>query len=283
MSKIILNTVLILTGTIIAAGTGYLIRDRSAETERMQTIASVEDYVKGYYQIERYIIESYPIYQDWAGPEKESALRKYLLKDHLEIADRLGLKPLRDDSDIKGKTAEGRLISLTQNTDTPYFFYNVPAKYRFLQPVTAGGLNRIAERFNTILKERMKDREVPEFTVKFAVSSAVRPVRYQNELREVNPNASYISSHSYGASFDIFYDTFFVAREMPRFEPVNERTQSAASSLRTRLGYVTGDALRRQFRAMLAETLLQMQNEGILYAILERNQRCFHVTILPVR
>lgn len=280
-NKIFAIMAVILAGSLIFASFFYI----KQETVRSQiaTLKEIESYVQDYYKIERYIIESYPIYSDWAGPEKESKLRKYLLKDHLAVVEQMNLKALENDSEIELSKQQNKLVSLAQNTDTPYYFYNVPAKYRFLQPVTAKGMLLIANRFNEILITKKKDRDLPDFSVKFAVSSAIRPVQYQNKLRKSNPNASYISSHSYGASFDIFYDTFFIARNQIQIKTLSNEPEAikSLSNLRTRLGYTTGDALRRQLRAMLAETLIQLQDEGKLYAILERNQRCFHVTILP--
>ena len=55
----------------------------------------------------------------------------------------------------------------------------------------------------------------------------------------------------------------------------------AVDAVRRQLGFLMGRARRRQFQAILADTILQLQTEGRLYAIWERNQRCYHVTILP--
>ena len=52
--------------------------------------------------------------------------------------------------------------------------------------------------------------------------------------------------------------------------------------MRTQSGYLLGSALSRHFRAALMEALIQLQDEGRIYAILERNQRCYHVSVIPV-
>ena len=145
-------------------------------------------------------------------------------------------------------------------------------KYRFFTKKTVEGLSVLSNRFQKVL--RAKAPSLP--LVKFAISSATRPAQYQQNLRNVNANASFISSHSYALSFDIFYDSFFV--DLP-LEEVKD-SSGALNELRRKSGFLLGEAMRRQLRAMLAETLLQLQNEGILYAIWEKNQRCYHVTIL---
>ena len=131
----------------------------------------------------------------------------------------------------------------------------------------------MAERFQDNLRRRVPDAPV----VKLAVSSTVRSVAYQQNLREKNANASFASSHSYGISYDIFYDDYFVA--LPQSGSRRSLTSKITGDLRPRLGYLMGDALARQFRSVLLETLFQLQGEGKLYAILEKNQRCYHVTV----
>ena len=41
-----------------------------------------------------------------------------------------------------------------------------------------------------------------------------------------------------------------------------------------------GDALRRQFKSTLMETLLELQREGEIYVFYEEDNRCYHVTVL---
>ncbi|MBI3396030.1 MAG: hypothetical protein HY042_09355, partial [Spirochaetia bacterium] len=164
--------------------------------------------------------------------------------------------------------------SVEQNLDTPYYFYNVPAPSRFLTPEARDCLLLVTARFQENLKRRVPDAPL----VKLAVSSAVRSVSYQKGLRERNANASFASSHSFGISFDLFYDDFFVALPLPA--AANATSQKILADLRPRVGYLMGDALASQFRSVLLETLYQLQTEGKLYAILEKNQRCYHVTVV---
>ena len=218
------------------------------------------------------ILQNMPIYEDYVTPDRERDLRKHLLKDHLLAAEKAGVPAIQSDEDLSARVKAGLLISADSDGEKPYFYYNVPKKYRFFTKKTVEGLSVLSNRFQKVL--RAKAPSLP--LVKFAISSATRPAQYQQNLRNVNANASFISSHSYALSFDIFYDSFFV--DLP-LEEVKD-SSGALNELRRKSGFLLGEAMRRQLRAMLAETLLQLQNEGILYAIWEKNQRCYHVTIL---
>lgn len=247
------------------------------EPEHLKYEKFVDAYLQQAYKKERVIIENVPIYSDYVSPVKEAALRKYLLGHHLKEAQKNGLQAVMKDSELSLLIQEKLLVSIA---DKDYhYFYNVPKKYRYLAEHAARGLELLGERIQKTLKDYNQDAPV----VKFAVSSAIRPVQYQNKLRYNNANASFISSHSYGISFDIFYDSFFV--DLPSIAPPvkqgePDRFGNMQEKMRLRVGYLMGASLRRQLRTVLAKTLLEMQNEGLIYAILERNQRSYHVTIL---
>jgi hypothetical protein len=240
-------------------------------------VSDVNEYLESAYTIERGIIENVPIYEDFSTPEYEAELRRYLLPDHLRQAALSGMAAVGGNGDIKKLVEENRLVEIPIGRDILYYFYSVSKDLRYLTPDAKRGLNEIAVRFNENLKKR--GQECP---VKFAVSSALRPIGYQNNLRERNANASLQSSHSYGISVDLFYDDYFVSLPDPG-EDVAGPARRIIENLRTRVGFLMGDALSRQFRAVLMETLLEMQREGSIYVILEKKQRCYHVTILPRR
>ena len=218
--------------------------------------------------LERNFVEHLPVYEDHVSPAQARLLRKHLLSDHLDFVRKQKLEPVTDDEDLRKKAAAGQFTSLS-----PYYFYNVPRKYRYLTPDAEEGLVRLAARFRKNLSRRH-----PFPTVKLAISSAVRPLDYQSNLRQKNANASLRSSHSYGVSFDIFYDDYYVSPPEPGIS--SSEIRKFAGELRVRHGFMMGDALRRQFHAILAETLIQAQEEGEIYAIHEKRQRCYHVTVL---
>jgi hypothetical protein len=230
-------------------------------------------FLKTAHEIERGCIEHIPLYDDYATPLMEQKLRTYLFPAHMDIARKSGITPVEQERGIPDLVRSGRLINLESGLDAPYYFYNVRKEFRVLSPEAAAGLRTVADRFDRNINEKNK---LPR--VKIAVSSALRPVSYQNGLRDQNLNATIVSTHSYGASFDIFYDDYFVV--LPESEGSNGISGAILSMLRSRMGFLLGDALRGQFRSILMDTLIQLQDEGALYAILEKRQRCYHVTIL---
>ena len=79
-------------------------------------------------------------------------------------------------------------------------------------------------------------------------------------------------------SFDIFYEDYYV--QLPSPEKTGGVYDRIKKSLHGRTGFLMGDALREQFRSVLMETLIELQREGVLYAFLEDDRRCYHITIL---
>ncbi len=233
----------------------------------------INSYLSRAYNIERKFIENIPIYRDFATPAKEQELRKHLLMDHIHAAERYGIKPVTDDSGISGSAQNGKLVNIEEPKNRLYYFHNVRKKYRYLTKNALKGLQLLTERLQENLKKRA---DLPP--VKIALSSVIRPASYQKKLMQRNMNASFISTHSYGTSFDIFYDNYFVS--VPLQEVSNKISEDMLNRMRTRIGYMMGEALRRQLRSILMDTLIELQDQGKLYAILEKRQRCYHVTIL---
>ena len=268
-----------LIAAVLVAGASWFLHDHLAQRQSREIAAHIEAFKDQAYKTERFYIENLPIYEDWTAPEKERDLRKFLLKEHLAVVEKAGLEPVGSAEEIQNLAASGSLENLKQDKSTPYYFYNVGKEYRYLHPVAHKGLLLLAERFQQVLHRNLEGKDgFKPVVIKFAISSALRPVQYQKNLRKQNANASFVSSHSYGLSFDLFYDSFYV--NLPESEAPGA-IQESMENLRVRTGFLLGASLRRQFRAALAETLLQLQREGLLYAIYERNQRCYHVTIIP--
>ncbi len=230
-------------------------------------------YLKEIYRIERQFIENIPVFENFTTPAREKRLRKFLLKAHLKAAKKYGTPSVRNDDDIKKLEARGKLIKLESDPELFYYFYNVREKYRYLTPMAARGLEIVTQRLQENL-QRIGDLPV----VKIAISSATRPRDYQKGLTKRNINASIESTHYYGTSFDIFFDDFYISFPEPYTD--NSTSKKLQEQFKRRFGFLIGDALRRQFHSILMETLIQLQDEGILYAILERKQHCYHVTII---
>jgi hypothetical protein len=232
-------------------------------------------YMNNVKSIERDVIKHVPIYDDFADRAKEDLLRKFLQADHLKAAENYGLKPVDNENELKDKVKSGELVSIDTSGNSLHYFYGVGKENRYLIPEAARGLQIITERFQ---KNMNKGATVPP--VKIAISSAIRTSLYQRNLMKKNLNAVHASTHSYGTSFDIFFDEYFVV--IPDIKGSNATFLSMSDTLHTRLGFLLGASLRRQFKSILMETLLQLQEEGYIYAILEKHQRCYHVTVLKI-
>ena len=258
----------ILAGSLLIFAAAYL-------TSRyyLNSVSSdISRFVKNIKDIEHGYVSSIPIYEDFANPVLEQKLRTYLFPQHYAEAQKSGVL-VDDEGSVRRLSGSGALIKLSQGNETLYYFYNVRDPYRFLTPAAAEGLGKITRRFQQNIASR---KALPP--VKIAVSSVLRPESYQNNLRGRNANATMVSTHSYGVSFDIYFDDYFVA--LPPQEADNRISRAVIALLRPRIGFLLGDALKSQFRSILMETLIQLQDEGVIYAILERNQHCYHVTVL---
>ena len=243
--------------------------------QHRQVITQLQNkYIEDAARIERHYLQKLPIYSDYITPSIEKELRRYLLPDHLKVVRKRQAQPINNEVELQQSIDKGRLVPISAKFEPFAFFYNVSKKYRYLSPHSQKLLLELGQRFQKILADKQSYKHV-----KFAISSVVRPVHYQNKLRDRNPNASFISSHSYGESVDIFWDEYYVVlSEVPA-----ELTSSQldfANKLRRKLGFLMGQALRRQFQAVLSEAILQLQAEKKLYAVLERKQRCYHITAL---
>ena len=246
-----------------------------------KVLLSLSEYMDEVYQTERAYLEKLPIYSDYITSKKEKLLRTHLLADHLQVAYSSGIEAVENDKMIPRLERDGKLIAVGYKGDSELakfcFFYNVPQKYRYLMPESREILIELGKRFQDLLKERGVHHQV-----KFAVSSALRPQEYQSKLIGRNINAVQTSSHSYGTSFDVFFDEFFVAlKSKDSIKKDPNPYKALKAKLQWRLGFLLGSSLRRQFRAILTEAILQLQQEGKLYAILERKQKCYHITFLP--
>lgn len=228
-------------------------------------------YVDGVYALQRKIIEGVPIYDDFVKPGFESELRTYLFPRHIQAARTLGVGPVADMDQCNHLVEKGALVSI-DGEDLPYYFYGVKKEHRYLTPGAARGLAIIASTFREVQKAH--GIKAP---IKFALSSALRPASYQGQLRGTNMNAVAESTHSYGVSVDLFFDDYYVV--FPQVEGGGVLA-NIVSRVRSRLGYLAGDALRRQGKTLLAMTVHRLQKEGVIYATLERNQRCFHITVV---
>jgi hypothetical protein len=236
-------------------------------------VRDVKKYLESTHTIERGFIERIPLYEDYSNPLLEQKLRTFLNPAHIDAAAKYGTGPLVSDSDIEELVSGRRLVRIEAKPESLYYFYNVRKTFRALTPRARQGLTILTERLQRNIQDHAK---LPP--VKIAISSMLRPESYQDGLRETNANATMTTTHSSGISFDIFYDDFYIV--LPRPAGSNRISDAILDLCRTRMGFLMGDALRGQIRSVLMDTLIQLQDEGVLYAILEKRQRCYHVSIL---
>ncbi len=219
----------------------------------------------------QHIYQNFPIWEDWISSQKEKDLRRYLYPHHIDIAKNLNIHKI-----LSKDTLPEYLISI----DNPeikkyYFFYNVPKHYRYFYNSFMDTLIIIGKKFNE--KIHYKNSII----IKLAISSALRPEDYQKELRKRNINAIENSTHSYGISIDIFYEEFYIDMEFICDHITNKEIYNNCIKDINQTGYILGGNLRRQLQSILAEILLELQNEKQIYVIWEKNQRVFHIT--PIR
>jgi len=263
MNKKCITVIIIL---LIVVGGGSLLLNRKMSNNLCR---SVIDYRTEIYAVERGVIGSTPVYRDYVKPSIERELVKYDLTMSAREAVKHGVKAMRNIEDIKSNYKSGKLVSLEKMKDRKFYFHNVRKEYRFLSPYGAEGLKLVTETFQKKLKERNPRSPL----VKLAVSSVVRTVKYQKKVF----GREFISTHSFGACFDIFFEDFFVV--LPEVKGKSGSEKMMFDELRRKNGFLLGDALRRQFRSVLSETLLELQRKGVLYVFLENDNRCYHITI----
>jgi hypothetical protein len=263
-----------LSWAITSLTAGYFYKEKINKQNQ-----SIQSYLDSTKKMERVVVERAPIYSDYINPEIIKSFRTYLLKYHLEETEKSGMPRITKDSEVESLIQSGKLVKLEQKSDTPYFFYNVPEKYRALTPQAKAALDSITQRISEKLGALKSNSGSAAPGLKIAISSAVRPSAYQENLKGKNANAANESSHSYGISFDIFYDEYYTIFPELKTEDSSEATLKMQSDLRRRLGFLSGAALARQYQSLLSKALLELQEEEKIYVIIEHNQRVYHVSV----
>lgn len=209
--------------------------------------------------------------------EEENRLRRprtRSYRDHLEMADSLGVPPLRGEADLARHLRSGRLVPLV---DTEHYVVRVLEHSKpFVLPGLRDRLRETGERFQA----RLAQAGLPPY--RFTVSSALRTSDLQRALGQTNRNATAgRSSHEYGASADIVYTRFALwptaadTLGAPPSDPALPRVQRMATRWADDLAGAYDDRL---FGA-LTRVLGAMQDEGRLLVLLESEQPVFHVTL----
>ncbi len=158
---------------------------------------------------------------------------------HIQAAKKLGVGSLTDTFSIQSKVSQHSLIKVQPGDG--YALASMTHSYPYLTPDALRILRKIGASF----KEASGDDSF------FTVTSLTRTEHTQKKLRRRNSNAARTeSSHCYGVSFDISYIRYNGVREWHY-----ERT--------------------KKLEGILAE----MQRNGEIYVLKEKNQSCFHITV----
>lgn len=161
----------------------------------------------------------------------------------LEHARALGIHPIED---IRGAYHTSRPVIFIESNEL-YQVDSLTHSLPFLVPEAAGLLSDIARNFIDSLHSRGADG----YRVK--VTSLLRTPLTVKSLRKVNINATEMSTHQFGTTFDLSYTKF-------------HRTDNA-------LQIHDGD-----LKNLLAEVLLDLRDAGRCLVKFERKSACYHIT-----
>lgn len=165
---------------------------------------------------------------------------------HWNDAERVGIAPL---SDTRSHWRPGAPLEKVVSCKD---FYVEPLNYSrpYLVPRAAAMLHEIGRRFNDSLAARGGG----DYRIK--VTSVLRTPENVARLQRVNGNAVDSSVHMLATTFDISYS---------RFAAFSDKIPRSAVDL----------------KALLAEVLYAMREEGKIWVKHEAKQPCFHVTARP--
>jgi hypothetical protein len=207
-------------------------------------------------------------------PAEENRLRAHLNAAHVARARALGVRPANE-AELQAMVRDGRLVPLEPSTE--YWIVRDRAQRRaYVTPDVPPLLERIGQRFQATLAEH----DIPPYRLE--ITSVLRTAAEQAELRRRNPNAAAgVSSHEFGTTLDIAYESFapplvlpdgLVADESP--ESRTELERIAALALET-----VGARKSREMQAFLGHVLIELQAAGDVLVILERLQPVYHITV----
>lgn len=205
---------------------------------------------------------------------QEIRLRRHRGGSHLRAAQRLGVGRVSGAADVRRLLDEGRLVRLE---NTPYYtIQDLDYSVAYVTPDLARLLETIGERFQAELRER----SLPLY--RYRISSVLRTAENQRALRRINPNAARgVSAHEYGTTLDVVFHKYdYLDRPEDRLPPspypfLNERLEA----MRVRRYDALGFRYWQELQGILGRVLIDLQEEGKVFVLLEREQPVFHLTV----
>jgi len=172
---------------------------------------------------------------------------------HLRYAVVHGISPVKSGiAFVKQANDLVKRKQLVRINDTKYYVVNkLSHSHPYLVPEAEELLETIGKRFQQKLKEHRKDDYL------FRVTSLLRTQESQRKLRHSNSNATTVSAHLYGTTFDITYRSLIKKTILGRKKVVYD-----------------GAAI-----TLLSETIGELRNEKRLVVVTERKEACFHITV----
>lgn len=206
-------------------------------------------------------------------PGEEAALRRYLNAAHVARARALGVRAA-DQAAVDALLDEGRLVQLDDSTR--HWIVRPRTSPAYVVPHTRALLGELGERFQS----RLAEMDLPPYRLE--VTSALRTSQRQEALRRTNPNAAAgDSSHEFGTTVDVSYAAFAPPAELdpelwagapePLVPHLRRIAQLALESVSARKS--------RELSQIFGEVLREMQAEGRVLVIYERQQTVFHLTV----
>lgn len=172
---------------------------------------------------------------------------------HLFHAKKNGTNPFKTNKEFEDGIGEllddDKLAKITDNSY--YRICPLTHSHPYLTPEAKEFLTDLGKRF----QKKLDEKEMPEYY--FQISSILRTKENQKDLSQRNINATTISSHMFGTTFDIPYTTV-VKRTLLWNEA--EVSDGNASKL-------------------LSEALGELRKENRCVVVTERKEACFHITI----
>ncbi len=211
-------------------------------------------------------------------PRQRALLRRSRNALHVETAERLGVASVAERDDVLDRAEDVGLVPIDEN---PYYWvaeltHSVP----YVTPSAAALLDTIGVRFH----EKLAEAGLPPY--KYHISSVLRTQEDQAALRRINVNAARTtSSHEFGTTFDIQFRKYRYggdpAEEVQRAlgEPAFPFLEAEFAADLAAFYAEMEERYRSRLLSLLGETLVELEDEGLLITVMERRQPVFHTTV----
>ena len=171
-------------------------------------------------------------------------------------------------SSVEPHVSAGKLVELAPATK-----YWTVRKLDYSLPYVTPDMHALMIEIGKRFHDRLDSLGVARY--RLDITSVLRTPETQAELRKRNRNASRIeSSHEFGTTVDIAYRRFTAPLDHP-LVAAGPQLRSAADSTIIDVGRKRGAELQ----AVLGRVLLDLQREGKVMVMMERQQTVYHITV----